>query len=435
MDVNKKLRLNSGLVLTLVLAGIPMFAWKFGHTYEYDDFWRNVAFTLAKVGAFGGMAMFALSLILSGRYSWYDKLFGGLDKMYIAHRFLGTFSLVLLFIHPVSLSILRLDDGFSEGISLWFKVSDFGVWLGSIALYLMIAIVLWSIFGRSKYETFVKVHRMLGVVFILGAVHAFMAGSILASNDFMFWYMWVLTAAGAVTFVVYSLFGDILHRPLPYTLKNVIEHGDNIIELELKPGRRIINFAPGQFVYIAFDELEDHGYHPFSISSSKNSSTLKLGIREAGDFTKQLSTLKPGSSAKIKGSYGGFILRRDRSKKQLWIAGGIGVTPFLSGAASLKRSSRMLGGDIEMIYASEDEKPYGLAQLQKIEEVNDLFNVTLFDKSTFGYVSFDGLKTQIDDLHEREIYICGPPPMLEALIEEAEKGGFLHRLHYEEFSY
>ncbi len=71
-------------------------------------------------------------------YKFYENLFGGLDKMYLAHRYLGTLSLALLLIHPVSLSLLRLDDSFKEAVSVWFKVSDFAIWIGGVAFYLML---------------------------------------------------------------------------------------------------------------------------------------------------------------------------------------------------------------------------------------------------------------------------------------------------------
>ncbi len=435
MDVNKKLPINAGVVLTLLLAIIPMYAWKISYPIPETELWRVIAFSFAKVSAFGGMSMFALSLILSGRYKWYDSLFGGLDKMYIMHRFLGTFSLLLLTIHPLSLTILRLDQGAGEAASLWFNVSDFGVWLGSLAFYLLLGLVLWSIYGRARYETFVKVHRLLGVVFIAGAIHAFASGSILAVDVFTFWYLLVLTIAGVVTYVTYSVLGDLMHRPLAYTVADKIQHKGDVVELHLAPKRRIINFTPGQFVYVEFDDLKSHGYHPFSISSAKKSSTLVLAVRKSGDFTNALADIKKGAQLRVKGPYGRFMLQARSKEKQLWIAGGIGVTPFVSGALSLRPSSRSATGNIEMIYASADKTPYGLPELQAAEDHNDSFNVTLVDQETFGFVSFAMLESHIKDLAERKIYICGPPIMLKNLRDEAASLGFEHNLHFEEFSY
>ena len=435
MNVDEKIRASAGIYLCILISVIPMFAWKIGYDFGTEHAWQAVAIALAKIGAFGGMAMFTVSLILSGRYRFYEKLFGGLDKMYVAHRFFCTFSVVLLFLHPVSLSILRLPDGAGESLAIWFMVSDFSIWLGAFALYLFIALVLWTILARARYEVFVHVHRLLGVVFILGASHAFLAGSVLGSNPFMYWYMLVLTLFASFTFVTYSLFGDIFHKPVKYRMKQILERPHGVVELVLQPTSRIIRFAPGQFVYISFPELDGHGYHPFSISSGKQSAELTLSIRKSGDFTNQIDKLKPGTIANVKGPYGGFILRLNSRRKQLWIAGGIGVTPFMSGASSLRYAPRKNRTEVEMVYATADKHPYGIDVLEGVEARNKAFNVTLFDKKTFGHVSFDTLAAQISDIKDRDIYICGPPAMLSALREEAMKAGFAHNLRYEDFSY
>ena len=88
-----------------------------------------------------------------------------------------------------------------------------------------------------------------------------------------------------------------------------------------------------------------------------------------------------------------------------------------------------------MIYATNDNKAYGSELLQRIEETNDIFNVTLFPQDDFGYVSFSQLSEHIKDLEERDIYICGPPNMLNSLVKEAEKLGLQNQLKYEEFDY
>ena len=82
-----------------------------------------------------------------------------------------------------------------------------------------------------------------------------------------------------------------------------------------------------------------------------------------------------------------------------------------------------------------DATPFGLDILQRVEERNDVFNVTLLDNPTFGFVSLDMLGSQLKDLKDRDIYICGPPPMLKSLCAEAEQLGIAQNLHYEEFSY
>lgn len=433
MQLGKHLKLSPGIVVCLLLIIIPTFGWMFG--YDFGEFgWQDIAITLAKVGAFGGAAAFAVSLILSGRYIFLEKMFGGLDKMYIAHRSLGALSMLLILLHPLALTAVVIDSrGIGAGASLWLKLSDVGILLGGIALYLFVVLILVSVYVKMRYETFLTIHRYLGITFIIGMFHAFLAGSVLASQAWLYWYMLVLTTAATLTFVSYSILHDLLHPALSYRVVSVHNYHSHITEVILKPKTRIMRFSPGQFVYVQFKGLEGTGYHPFSIASGDKSSNLRLVIRQSGDFTKNVHDLKVGTKAKVKGPHGGFVFNKPRSKKQLWIAGGIGVAPFLSGAHSLPYHKHP--HDIQMIYATADKKPYGMDELEKIKHDKHSFHVTLTHEDTFGHINLKMLHKNIKDLEEREIYVCGPPPMLKAITAEARKLGLENRLHYEEFSY
>lgn len=433
MQLTKHLKLSPGIILCLIVVLIPAFGWMIG--YDFGAFgWQDVAVTFAKIGAFGGAAMFAVSLILSGRYIFLEKLFGGLDKMYIAHRSLGSLGFILLLFHPVALTALVVSNrGLAAGASLWLKVSDLGILLGPIALYLFVGLIIFSVFIKFRYETFVKIHRYLGLAFVIGMIHAFMAGSVLGGEGWLYWYMLVLTLLASATFIAYSVLHDLIHPSLTYKVVSIHNHLGHITEVVLKPRSRILRFAPGQFVYVQFKGLEEDGYHPFSIASGDKSSNLRLVIRQSGDFTKKVHDLKKGTKVKVKGPHGGFVFSHPRSKKQLWIAGGIGVAPFLSGAHSLPYHKHP--HDIRMIYATADKKPYGLEELEKIKHEKHSFHVTLTHEDTFGHINLDMLSHNIKDIKEREIYVCGPPPMLQAIQEEAEKLGLTNRLHFEEFSY
>jgi len=433
MDVDKKVRFNYGLVLSLIIIAIPMFGWKFWYPFAGISTIDAFLISFAKIGAFGGFAMFAMSLILSGRYVFYEKLFGGLDKMYIAHRLFGTLSVALLFVHPFALSLLSADAGIASVAAVWVDVRELSILLGAIALYGLVGLIIWTIVAKTRYETFIKVHRVLGLLFLAGAIHAFMAGSVLGDSAFMQIYLLVLTVSGTVTFVSYSILGDIFHRPLPYHVRTSRELPGDIVEIVLKPRVKTIRFSPGQFVYVRFPELTNNEYHPFSIASGKNDGELGLVVKKFGDFTTELSNAASEMHVDVKGPYGGFTFFSARHKKQLWIAGGIGVTPFLSGARSLRQSTEL--GKIEMVYATADPNPYGLVELERIEDQNPSFNVTHLQQEKFGHVSLQMLQDQYKDLHERVIYLCGPPPMINAMEKEAEKLGLTKNLHFEVFSY
>lgn len=433
MDIHKKIQINWGIILSLVLVAVPMFGWKLWFSFNGLSATQALLVTIAKIGAFGGLMMFAVSLILSGRYVFFEKFFGGLDKMYIAHRLFGTLGTILLLIHPIALSLFTYNGDIGQFALFWLDMRDIGVLLGAVSLYGLVGLVVWSMTTKASYETFIKVHRLLGVLFVAGAAHAFISGSVLSQSLFLNAYIAVFCLMATVTFFAYSVFHDMFHRPIRYKTVSVKKLPEGIVEIVLKPTVRNVSFNPGQFIYVSFPDFASQEFHPFSIASGKNESNLRLVVKQAGDFTKALEKLPKNTNALIKGPYGGFTFLPNRHKKQLWIAGGIGVTPFLSGAKSLKPVNEP--GRVEMIYASIEKKPYGLNELHLIEQRNPSFNVTHFHQDTFGYVSLELLQEHFRDLHERIIYMCGPPGMMHAIEQEAATLGLEKNLHFEAFSY
>lgn len=433
MDLDKKIRFSPGILFCFLIVAIPTFGWMFAYDFSILAPWQVVSITVAKIGAFGGSAMFAMSLFFSAKYIWFEKLFGGLDKMYAAHHLFGVLGLILLIVHPIALSVLRIQNGLSSTIKLWFSFDDATIFFGNVALYLLMIVLFYTVYAKIKYEKFIQIHRYLGFIFLIGMLHAFLSGSILGTSQFIYYYLIILTIAATLSFVAYSVLHDILHQALSYRVISVKKLTSGVTEITLKPVSRVLRFTPGQFVYIEFTSLKEQGYHPFSIVSGKQHSNLTLAIRKAGDFTHDLKKIKIGSKANIKGPYGGFSPLQHKNKKQLWIAGGIGVTPFISCALSMPYHRNPY--DIEMIYATADNKPYGINMLENIEKEKHGFNVTLAHERNFGHINLAMLSHNIKDIKQREIFICGPPPMMNAIEKEAEEMGIHKKLNFEEFSY
>jgi predicted ferric reductase len=434
MDMTKKIRGNRGYIVSFIIIGVAMLGWLPGFALPHTSLLNTTLFTLAKIAAFGGMAMFAWSLILSGRYKAIDTLFHGLDKVYVAHRMFGSLGLLLLVLHPIALTLLRIPEQGFSALGMWVNVTYLPVTLGIVSLYLFLGMIIWSIFSKAKHETFVAVHRLLGPIFILGAAHAFLAGSIIATNAFMFWYLLILCSAATVSYVHYSILSDVLHRFYRYkVIAKKILPGE-VVQIKLRPKYRVLNFTPGQFVYVSFDHMGSREYHPFSIASGKKSSDLELYIKELGDFTRSLDKIKLGETVKVKGPYGGFTFEDKRFEKQLWIAGGIGITPFLSKARSLQHARKW--PQVELIYATQSKNEgFAIKELTRLQHQNQSFNFTLVHATKFGQKSLHDLHEHFGDLKDYAIYLCGPPPMLRAYQAQAEALGLENQLFFEEFSY
>jgi predicted ferric reductase len=437
MDTDKPIKLNPGFTLSLLVIAIPSVAWMFNYDFSGLSH-AEVAFTaVMKVGAFGGMAMFAWSLILSGRYKIFDTLFRGLDKVYVAHRFFGTASIALLLLHPLGYTLLYLaSSGANDLIYHFFGFKNIAFTLGRLSLYGLLLMGLWSIFTKAKHETFILIHRWLGLLFMVGALHAFLSSSssVLATDRFMYWYMAGLTLVAMATFIHYSLLSDFLHKHYSYTITSIRSLPGDVWELKLRAKYRILRFRPGQFAYLSFDSLPEKSYHPFTIASGDRASELTFYIKELGDLTGRFSQLNPHDLVKVKGPYGGFTFDDKRFNKQLWIAGGIGVTPFLSAARSLEYANRAT--EIEMLYFVKDKtEAFGYDEFYDIEEKLKAFNVTLVEETEFGQKSLHDIADHFNGLDDCAIYLCGPPGMIKAYSEQVRELGLEDQLYFEEFDY
>lgn len=437
LGVARKVRPTTGLMVSLLVILIPTFAWTYGYDFSGMSTMEVIGTVLKRGAAFAGMAMFAWSLILSGRYKILDTWFRGLDQTYIAHRFFGTTIMALLLLHPLGYTILYMAEQGTSGLVQHFIGFDsLAVTLGRVSLYGLLLVGVWSIVAKIKHETFIAVHRWLGVLFIIGATHAFMSGreSVLANDPFMWWYMLILSVIATLTFLHYSILGDFLHPYYRYKVRSVNILPGDVIDIELTPKYRMANFKPGQFFYVSFDSMGPEDYHPYSVASSNENTHMRFLVKQLGDYTTKLKDLKPGAVARLKGPYGGFTFDDRKHDKQLWITGGIGVTPFLSKAHSLRFSK--LSPMVKMFhFAKEKDEAIDKEVLDIIQKDHRAFDYKCLPENKFGIISLKDIVKQIGPLDDYAIYMCGPPGMLKAYDEQARELGLNNQLYYEEFTF
>jgi predicted ferric reductase len=180
-------------------------------------------------------------------------------------------------------------------------------------------------------------HRLMPILYLTLAFHAvFLApasywgqpvGGLLA-----------LLIAGGVYGSVLSLSGRIgRSRQVQGTVLAVGQSAPDVVAVRCRLDQRWPGHRPGQFAFVSFADHE--GAHPFTIASAdRGDRELSFQIKALGDYTRSLATLlAAGQPVRVEGPYGRFdIGRQDRRAQQLWVAGGIGVTPFLAWLESLQ---------------------------------------------------------------------------------------------------
>ncbi len=119
------------------------------------------------------------------------------------------------------------------------------------------------------------------------------------------------------------------------TVASVVKHTDSVVSYDFVPQGRVPKFRAGQFLHIALDKYHPDAQWPesrvFSIASSPSVRREKLSVTVSvkGPFTERIfQTLEEGTECWLKLPYGEFLFPSD--KHLILIAGGVGITPYLS---------------------------------------------------------------------------------------------------------
>jgi ferredoxin-NADP reductase len=181
-------------------------------------------------------------------------------------------------------------------------------------------------------------------------------------------------------------------------------------------------FKAGQFMSVTLGAKEGCQRY-LSISSSPT----EYGYLEftkkitESDFSKILDTLKPDDPLKIKYPLGKFTLEDNPAQKIAFLSGGIGITPIRSICkyAADKRSDL----DIALLYANrafkdivfKDDFDAMQNSFLKLKVVHLLCEAEPGFKCTIGRINAEVIKKEIPDYTQRKFFLCGPPPMVEAM--------------------
>ncbi|WP_287668082.1 hypothetical protein [Accumulibacter sp.] len=119
----------------------------------------------------------------------------------------------------------------------------------------------------------------------------------------------------------------------PFLVQSATPVADEMVEITLKPLAEPIAVTAGQFVLVAFfagPTFRGCGeFHPFTVSAIGADGQIRIGVKALGDCTRRLQGIEPGVPARVHGAFGTFLAERPAAA-QLWLAGGIGITPFLA---------------------------------------------------------------------------------------------------------
>lgn len=396
----------------------------------YAPFGMETALGIA-LGA-ASLAAMSLSLMLSTRPSWIEALFGGLDRMYGVHKWLGIAALALMLGHNTIEP--ELEDVVRET-----QLGEFAADVGEFAFNGFIGLILLSWFKRIPFTKLELpwplwrfTHRFTGLLFAVTAFHQLAIDKPAGLDGMLSQYLNALSVAGIAAWLFTQFVAPLL-RPRNFVLEALDTHGE-VVAMTLRPEGRAWRWKPGQFAFLSAPDAGMAEPHPFTIASAPQADgRLHFNIKGLGDWTTRLGRqLTPGQRVRIEGPYGRFVFRK-RVQRQVWLAGGIGITPFLSWAAGLTSSDQQ---QIALVWAvSTRDEAFAAEQLKVIAEQHPSLTVHVVVSAEHGRLTAQELTQLVPfPLREAELFYCGPNGLRHAISSGLQAiGQGPHRIHHERF--
>jgi len=390
--------------------------------------------------------LYSVALVLVSTLPQVEPVFGGIDHAAIWHRRAAITASILLLPH------IELAAN-PEATSL-------GKTLAVVAICGLAALVVWAVLPRWRtmlpapvrrlvhaslqvrplqlaarllggYERWRGFHRLTGLFLAAGFLHGLLDASAFAAVPAL---RWSYVAIGGTGLAFYAYRELLARRFLPhhdYQVAEVRPVAPDLVEVALRPLGRPLAFKPGQFAMVYLETAEGWQRHPFSISGPAPDGGISITVKALGDHTTRLpDVVQPGMPAVVGGPYGRFDRHRG-TPHQVWIAGGVGITPFLSWLRSLDGE---LHEDVHFFVTSAGPSPFA-GEITAAGKKHPGLTVHLVDTEVDGRLTPETVLAAVDTEPRRlSVFMGGPDPMLRQFRKAFQAAGVrranIHREYF-----
>jgi len=222
------------------------------------------------------------------------------------------------------------------------------------------------------------------------------------------------------------------------TVSRVEPHNDAAVVLELDVDATAPVFLPGQYVNIDVPSSGQHRSYSFSSAPGQSKISFLIKRIPGGVMSTWLESAQPGNKVELTGPLGSFYLRAVE-RPLLFLAGGTGLAPFLSMLEVLARANSQQ--KVHLIYGVT--RDLDLVQVDAIDAYTEKLpnfsyaTVVADTNSTHprkGWVT-QHIPTETLNDGDVDVYLCGPPPMVDAVRKHFDDNGVKpNSFHYEKFT-
>ncbi len=412
---------NTVALVLVWLAGSATFLT--GDGYNMAIAWGRLAGLLLGYGIM-------LELVLVSRVPLLEEAFG-FDVLNRFHRGLGFVLAYLLLAHP-----LLLAFGYGGG-DVWGQLVGFTAWkwvafamLGTIFMLGAVKVSVRVIRVRMSHDAWFSIHLFMYAGALLAFFHTISTGDVSSGGPMMYW---LLLSAIALLAIV----GVRMVRPIvrffwhDFRIERVVQEAEDTYSLIIS-GKHIedFHFCAGQWAqfHILVPGLWHH--HPFSFSAPYDGKELRVTIKNLGDYSERVHAIPLGTRVVVDGPLGRFTRKSAYAGKYCLIGGGVGIAPTVA----LARECAQAGDDATFFagYRTPDDAPL----LSELEATGLPLHVLFSEGEGGRRIDATYIASVCPDIRERDVYICGPGPMMDAIEKGLREIGVPHEhIHSERFSF
>ncbi|MDE2385809.1 MAG: ferric reductase-like transmembrane domain-containing protein [Alphaproteobacteria bacterium] len=407
--------------------------------FPYDAAKFAISFT--QLSGLLAIGMMAFATLLAVRPAWLESAFGGLDKMYRLHKWLGIGGMAvgvahwLLAANPdgrhgppaagaaqASQSLLQSLHGPAHGVA-------------QPALWIMLALVAIALIKKFPYHIFSLTHRLVPLVFLALAFHS----AVLMKADYwsqpIGWLMGAIYLVGSLSALTALFRMTGLGRKVEATViakTHMPEVHSLLVDMQMGKGWK--GHKPGQFAFVGSSQR--WSAHPFTIASDWNPATGKISfiVKELGDATRGLDQKLPvGARLRVEGPYGRFNFE-DSKPRQIWVSGGIGITPFVARMKELARTGGPAHIEAIDLFHSDVVDETAAYDLMKEDAARAGVKLHLNITPRHGRLTGARIREAVPNWKDASVWFCGPTAFAAALkLDLVRQGLKAQDFHHELF--
>jgi predicted ferric reductase len=425
----------AGLVLAAVAAANVLVVvglwWQAGGLHDAHGS-AEVLVSLGRITGLLGAYLSLVMILLLGRLPAIDRVVG-LDRLARWHRWIGHVVLWLLIAHTVLITAgYAVGDGVSLSSELERLISTYpGVITATAGLVVLIGVVASSVVivrRRLRYETWYFVHLYAYLAIALAFSHQIATGTEFVGRTGARAYWVALYVATLGALVVFRVLVPLVRGArLRLRVERVVQEAPGVVSLDIGGvGLDRLRARAGQFFgwrFLTRDRWWE--VHPFSLSAAPDGQRLRITVKDRGDFTARVAALRPGTRVLVEGPYGGFTAAARRRERVALIAGGVGITPVRALLEDMPGGP----GDIAVVYrAARADDVILRDELDALAARRGAaLHYVLGDHRDGEQLSPAHLRALVPDLAERDVYLCGPPAMIDAIHASLRAAGLGRR--------